>query len=267
MARSIAFVGGGNMARALIAGLASSDQWQIHVVDQEEPLLESLRAEFKCSVCNVIDEQIGENDIIVLAVKPNVVPDVCLKLEPLLKNQLIVSVAAGVSTSSTSGWLGGYSRIVRAMPNTPALARAGMTGLFATPQVEIAWRAVMDELFCSVGEILWCTAESDIDAVTAISGSGPAYVFYFVEAMIEAARQFGFSQSDAMSLATQTFCGAMKLLAVSEESPEILRQRVTSKGGTTAAAISALESHGVKDAIVKAAQAARHRAIELSEGK
>jgi len=259
----IAFIGGGNMARALISGLQLSDGWSIHVVDSDEPTCQTLVRDFGCTASGEIDSRVREVDLLVFAVKPNVMKSVCLEVGHLPSKQIALSVAAGIETARISDWLGVHKKVARAIPNTPVLARQGMTGLYATKDVGDSDRRVLSDLFNAVGKTLWCDTEDTIDQVTAVSGSGPAYVFYFIEAMIQAAKQIGFEERNASTLAMQTLRGAVALLEASGESPELLRERVTSKGGTTAAAIGTLETRGVMLAIVEAVQAARDRAIDI----
>jgi pyrroline-5-carboxylate reductase len=173
-------------------------------------------------------------------------------------------VAAGIRTDSICTWLT-TDRVVRTMPNTPALVGQGMTALFACPGVSATERVQVEQVIATTGQYLWVEQESHLDAVTALSGSGPAYVFFFLEAMTEAGTGMGLSQEQAYRLAVATFSGASSLAAASSEPPEVLRQRVTSKGGTTYAAISAMESAGIKPAFVKAMQAAEQRARELGD--
>jgi pyrroline-5-carboxylate reductase len=193
------------------------------------------------------------------------VPEVAHALAPVAARALVVSIAAGVRVGDLSRWLGGHARIVRAMPNTPALSLAGMTGLYAPPQVTQADRTHAGEILGAAGDTIWVTDETQIDAITAVSGSGPAYVFYFIEALEQAAAELGFEPPAARRLALATFSGAVKLAAESTDPVSTLRSRVTSKGGTTERALAELDRHGVRDAIVSAARAAAERSRELGE--
>ncbi|VVD84312.1 pyrroline-5-carboxylate reductase [Pandoraea cepalis] len=262
----IVFIGGGNMARALISGLSSavSDN-SFHVIDKSDEILIALREDFGCTVSSEMDETVKNADVIVIAVKPHIVNEVCGVLHPFLSDQVVISIASAVPHEKISQWLHGYTTLVRAMPNTPALVRAGMTGLFAPAGVDDSARNLASNVFRSVGEVIWCGSESMIDSVTAISGSGPAYVFYLVESMMEAGRRLGFDNNQARMLAEATAVGAMELLRQSGESATLLRTRVTSKGGTTAAAISTLEHLSVMEAVVRAAFAARDWAVEMRD--
>ena len=264
----IAFIGGGNMATALIAGLVEEGGagTQVHVVDPNPDALARLAARYGASTSGAIDAALGAVDVIVLAVKPQQMRDVAQALAPHLKaGPLVLSIAAGIRGADLSRWLGGYGAIVRAMPNTPALIGMGVTGLVAAAGVSAAQRAAADSVLRAVGQTVWLDDEALIDPVTAVSGSGPAYVFYFLEAMQAAAVEMGLNPEQGKQLALATFAGATQLAAQSDESLEVLRQRVTSKGGTTHAAITSMESSGVKAAIVAAMKAAAARGRALGD--
>jgi pyrroline-5-carboxylate reductase len=190
---------------------------------------------------------------------------VARELATLLKRQVVLTIAAGIRLSDLSRWLLGYRRLVRAMPNTPALIGAGIAGLYALPGVDSEGRARAAGVLEAVGGILWCELEEALDAVTAVSGSGPAYVFYFLEALDAAAREVGFTPAEARRLAFATFSGAIRLAEQSDSEPAILRAQVTSKGGTTESAIAALDEARVKAAVVAAVKAAAERAKDLGE--
>jgi len=261
----IAFLGGGNMATALIAGLLKTGRRpeDIHVVDIEAQARERLAREHRVSTSASIDTQLQGAECIVLAVKPQQMRDVARELAPFLGGALVVTIAAGIRYTDLSRWLGGHTRIVRAMPNTPALTLAGITGLYAPGSVSADDRNRADQILGAAGRTLWVDTEEEIDAVTAVSGSGPAYVFYFIQALQEAAADLGFDSEAARLLAIETFRGAVKLAAESTELPATLRARVTSKGGTTERAIAELERSGVRAAILRAAHAAAERSGEL----
>jgi len=261
----IAFLGGGNMATALIAGLLKTGRRpeDIHVVDIEAQARERLAREHRVSTSASIDTQLQGAECIVLAVKPQQMRDVARELAPFLGGALVVTIAAGIRYTDLSRWLGGHTRIVRAMPNTPALTLAGITGLYAPGSVSADDRNRADQILGAAGRTLWVDTEEEINAVTAVSGSGPAYVFYFIEALQEAAADLGFDSDAARLLAIETFRGAVKLAAESTELPATLRARVTSKGGTTERAIAELERSGVRAAILRAAHAAAERSREL----
>lgn len=263
----IAFIGGGNMAAALIGGLvkrgtAASD---LYAIDPNEDARARIHAQFGVKTGATADTALRDYDAIVLAVKPQVMKSVAAALAPQLATQLVVSIAAGIRGSDIARWLDGYTRIVRAMPNTPALIGMGVTGLVALPGVDAAGRSLASDVLGAVGNTVWFDDEAKIDAVTAISGSGPAYVFYFIEALQEAARQLGLGDEEGRALALATFAGAAQLAVQSDEPASVLRERVTSKGGTTAAALASFEAQGVKAAIVKGVLAADARAKEMGD--
>ncbi len=266
----IAFIGGGNMASALIAGLAGqlTAGANIHVVDPNPGQLARLADGFGVTTAPQIDEAVGAADVIVLAVKPQQMREVAAGLLPQLKGKdgaLLLSIAAGIRSADLSRWLGGYGAIVRAMPNTPALIGRGITGMVAMAGVTPAQQSAADDIMKAVGATVWLDDEALIDPVTAVSGSGPAYVFYFIEAMQQAAQELGLSAEQGKQLALATFAGAAQLAAQSPDEVAVLRERVTSKGGTTYAALQSMEQAGVKQAIVAAVRAAAARGRELGE--
>ncbi len=263
----ISFVGGGNMAAALIGGLAGklTAAENIHVVDLNAEALDRLQKQFGVRTSQTIDAAIADSDVVVLAVKPQQMKDVVAQLAPHIGSQLILSIAAGIRAVDLSRWLGGHNAIVRTMPSTPALIGKGVTGLVATSGVSTEQRAAADAVLHAVGETVWLEDEELIDSVTAVSGSGPAYVFYFIEAMQQAAQEMGLTSEQGNALAISTFVGAAQLAAQSSDPVSVLRERVTSKGGTTYAALTSMEQSGVKAAIVKAMKAAAARGKELGE--
>lgn len=263
----LGFIGGGNMASALIGGVKASmaDQVSLHVVDINQQTLNRLETEWQVSTALQVDQRLAELDVIVLAVKPQQFRDALESLKPYLQHQLLISIAAGIRASDMQDWLSGYSNIVRTMPNTPALINQGMTGLFALPAVSQRERDVAEKIMEAVGQTLWLEQEHLLDVVTAVSGSGPAYVFYFIEAMQAAARDLGLSDEAARRLSLATFQGAASLAMHASEDVSILRERVTSKGGTTYAALSQLQAHQVHAAIVAAINAATERGRQLGE--
>ncbi|MDD2727730.1 pyrroline-5-carboxylate reductase [Malikia sp.] len=265
-ATRIAFIGGGNMASAIIGGLIQQglDGDRITVV---EPLPEQrarLQAQFGVRTEAAAGPALQGSDLVVWAVKPQVFKQVARDCAAQVAGALHLSVAAGIRSDSIAAWLGS-ERIVRAMPNTPALVGQGMTGLYARAAVEAADRALIDAVIGTTGQFLWVRQEADLDAVTALSGSGPAYVFYFLEAMRQAGTEMGLDAETATRLAIGTFAGAARLARDASEPPEVLRERVTSKGGTTYAALCSLEDSGVKASFVKALHAAGQRAKELGD--
>ena len=263
----ITFIGGGNMASAIIGGLIRR-RWPrqaIRVVEVDPAARARLARKFRITARAVLDAGAAGSNCIVLAVKPQQLREVARVLQPLLATQLVITIAAGVRVRDLSRWLGGYPRIVRVMPNTPALALAGISGLYAGRAVNAAGRAAAQRILGSIGATLWFKREDDLDAVTAVSGSGPAYVYYFVEALEHAGRELGLAANAARQLALETFAGALKLAMQADEAPATLRERVTSKGGTTERALASLESDRVKDAIVRAVKAAAARSRGLGE--
>ena len=262
----IAFIGGGNMASAIIGGLLRQGMpaSQITVVEPFADTAARLQKDFGVTVLSVAGPSLGQAQLVVWAVKPQVFKEAAAPVASHTRQALHLSVAAGIRTSSICAWLGS-DRVVRTMPNTPALVGQGMTALFACPGVSAAEKAQVEQVIATTGQYLWVTQESHLDAVTALSGSGPAYVFFFLEAMTEAGVGMGLPAEQAYKLAVATFSGASSLAAASSESPEVLRQRVTSKGGTTYAAITSMENAGIKPAFVKAMQAAEQRARELGD--
>lgn len=264
---NITFIGGGNMGSAMIGGLLRK-RWPrkaIQVVEVAPPQRERLARELKVRTHGGLDARAMKTDCIVLAVKPQQVREVALALKPLLRSQLVVTIAAGIRVANLSRWLGGYRRIVRVMPNTPALALAGVSGLYAHPAVSAGERAAAGKILGAVGATLWLEREEDLDAITAVSGSGPAYVFYFMEALERAARELGLPPDAARRLALGTFAGAVKLVTQAGEAPETLRSQVTSRGGTTERALASMEADRVKEAIVRAVRAAAERSRELGD--
>lgn len=261
----ITFIGGGNMAGAIIAGLATLGRrdLSIHVVDRNPEKCERMKAEYGITYSNLLCEADVASDIVVLAIKPQQLKALATQLSPWIQQQLIVSVAAGIRTDSLATWLGNYNRIVRVMPNTPSQVLQGMSGLFATDSVSSDEKNVVDTLFAAVGKTVWVNSEAGIDKITAISGSGPAYVFYMVEALASAARELGFDADMADVLAAQTFKGAIALLDASGEAPATLRANVTSKKGTTEQGILSLTEDNLAAIVTKAARRAEARAIEL----
>jgi len=264
---TIGFIGGGNMATALIAGLANklTDADRIHVIDLNAESVARLSQQYGVSTTSLMDEKLRDLDVVIFAVKPQQMQQVIASFAPFLRSQLLLSVAAGIRADDMSRWLGGYQKIVRAMPNTPAMIGKGMSGLFALTAVDAEQRANVQMIMQAVGDTLWVEQESMIDAVTAISGSGPAYVFYFIEALQEAAVALGFDAKQAQQLAMNTFSGAVQLAQQSDDPVQVLREKVTSKGGTTYAALSSMEQHGLKNIIARATQAAAQRGKELGE--
>ncbi len=263
---TIAFIGGGNMASAIIGGLIRQGMRpeQITVVEPFEETAAKLQRDFGITALPAANPALAQAQLVVWAVKPQLFSEAAAPVMPFTRQALHLSVAAGIRTDSISRWVG-TDRVVRCMPNTPALVGQGMTALYPCPTVTEEDKALVAQVVGTTGQYLWVAQESQLDAVTALSGSGPAYVFYFLEAMTEAGVGMGLSPAQAYQLAVATFSGAASLAAASTETPEVLRQRVTSKGGTTYAALTAMESSGVKPAFIQAMQAAELRARELGD--
>jgi pyrroline-5-carboxylate reductase len=263
----ITFLGGGNMANALIGGLLKTGFVAVDIAVVEIGAEGRARLEQAYGVrCYAAAEAAAlDCDIVLLSVKPQQMREACTPLVPYLKQQLIISIAAGLRLADLSRWLGGYDKLVRTMPNTPALIGAGVTGLYALPAVSEAGRASAERVLQAVGSTLWIVDEAQMDAVTAVSGSGPAYAFLFIEALQEAAAQLGFTPEQARQLSIETALGAAKLAAQSDEPASILRERVTSKGGTTEAALRTMAERGVKEGIVAGILAADARGRELGD--
>ncbi|VVD86548.1 pyrroline-5-carboxylate reductase [Pandoraea horticolens] len=263
----IAFIGGGNMANALIGGLVKrgTAPRDILAIDVNESTRESLAKQYGVETASAPNDRLRDYDTLVLAVKPQVLKDVAQALQPHLNGQLVISIAAGIRASDLARWLGGHNQIVRCMPNTPALIGMGITGLAALSGVDSDQRKRAENVLGAAGQIVWVQKESQLDGVTAISGSGPAYVFYFIEALEQAAQELGFTPEQGRQLAIATFTGASQLAAQSSEPVSVLRERVTSKGGTTFAALSSFERDAIKAAIVRGVHAANTRAKELGD--
>jgi pyrroline-5-carboxylate reductase len=262
----IAFIGGGNMATAIIGGLLRQGRAAstILVIDPNEEQRQRLSQTLGVVTLPAPDAALSTVGTVVWAVKPQQFKDAAAACSAHTAQALHYSVMAGLRSSDMARLLG-TPRVVRAMPNTPALVGQGMTGLFARPEVSAVEKQQVQDMVATTGQWLWVDQEADLDAVTALSGSGPAYVFYFIEAMVQAASDMGLSAEQGRALALATFGGATTLAAQSDEPPSVLRERVTSKGGTTHAALSSMEASGVKAAFVAAMRAAQKRAGELGD--
>jgi pyrroline-5-carboxylate reductase len=265
----ISFIGAGNMASSLIGGLIA-DGWnpdQILISDRSETQREAVRSRYPIHSCENNTNAVESADIIVLAVKPQVLREVAEGIADALKQKqpLVISIAAGVRVSDLSRWLGNYSMIVRTMPNTPSLVQSGATGMFAHNAVDDKQRNLAETVLRAVGLTLWVDNEDLLDAVTALSGSGPAYFFYVMEAMEQAGIELGLPQETARLLTLQTAFGAAKMALESSESPAVLRERVTSPGGTTERALSILSDGNLSGLFSKALKGARDRSQELAK--
>ncbi len=267
----ITFLGGGNMATALIGGMLERGfaAAGIQTVELGEAARAALTQRFGVRAVDAFDAAAIDCDVLVLAVKPQQMKAALAPLAGRLQSTLVISIAAGLRLADLGRWLGSpgapYTRLVRCMPNTPALIGAGVTGLYADPSVDAAGCAAAERILGAVGSTVWADDEAQMDAVTAISGSGPAYVFHFIEALEAAGRSLGFDEAGARRLAIDTVLGAARLAAGSEDAPTVLRQKVTSKGGTTEAALASLAAAGWHDELVAAVKAAEARGRELGE--
>lgn len=272
----ITFVGGGNMASALIGGLIKegTSPSQLRVIEINEANRKRLRNTYGVIVFETPEQEaIAESDVVVLAVKPQQMKGVAVQLAPLLvAGQIVLSIAAGIRLTDLAKWLGGAQALVlvRAMPNTPALVGAGVTGLcgYSFPPMHLLnnqQRESIEKIVGAVGSFAWVDDETKMDAITAVSGSGPAYVFYFIEALEAAGIALGLPAAQARELALATFQGAAQLASQSEDAPAVLRAKVTSKGGTTERAIQSMEDAAVKEKVVAAVKAAATRSRELGD--
>ena len=272
--KKISFIGGGNMAQALISGLIGRGikPTDITVADPSADIRERLKSQ-KINTVDPTGTTESDNsqiavqtaDVVVLAVKPQVMSKVVSDFAEVLDQQLVISVAAGLSTDSISKMLGGYNNIVRAMPNTPAMIQKGATGLYATAQISDTDKKLAAALMAASGLVIWVEEESQLHAVTAVSGSAPAYFFYMIESMIDAAVEQGLDRNQAAALAMQTALGAAQMTITSDETPAELRRKVTSPNGTTQAAIESLQQDNFAQTIKTAMQACYARSEEISK--
>ena len=263
----IAFLGGGNMASALIGGLVSKgfDRRSISVIEVAAGARERLAGQHGVHASAAPDEATAQADVLVLAVKPQDMRAAVSTVRETIQQKLVVSIAAGIRLRALSRWLGGHSRLVRCMPNTPALIGCGITALYALPGVTAAEKEQAQSILGAVGEVIWVDEERLLDPVTAVSGSGPAYVYWFIEQMAKAGMKLGLSEKDSNRLALQTVLGAAKLAAQSSQAPSELRQQVTSKGGTTEAALKVFDEEKLAEKFMKALEAASRRGAALGE--
>jgi pyrroline-5-carboxylate reductase len=266
------FIGGGNMATALIGGMLArgADASEFRVVEPSADARRRLGEQYagvqlfaECS-----PDAVAGTALVVLAVKPQQMRDAASALAPQLPRvpgPVVLSIAAGIRLADLGRWLNGYARLVRAMPNTPALIGKGISGAFAAASVDAEGRSLVSSILEAAGEQIWVDDEATLDLVTAVSGSGPAYVFYFIEALDAAAKELGIAPADARRLALSTFAGSVALAQSSHAEPAALRAQVTSKGGTTERAIAAMEAASVKSSIIEGVKAAARRAAEMGD--
>ncbi|MDF0604058.1 pyrroline-5-carboxylate reductase [Neisseriaceae bacterium TC5R-5] len=260
----ITFIGGGNMASAIIAGLSREASHQLRVIDPDRSKLEFLQSQYGVDVSESLPAGWNQDDIVLLAVKPQQLPALCQEIASRLGGALLISIAAGIQLAALRRWLAS-ERIIRAMPNTPAMVGKGVTGLYAPATISAADRQSAQTIMQATGLTVWLEQESGIDDITCVSGSGPAYVFYFIESMIEAAIKAGFAENEARQLVLATFDGAVELARQSPLPVANLRQNVMSKGGTTERAIARFEAEQVKAAIIAGAMDCRERSIEMGQ--
>jgi len=263
----IAFIGGGNMASALIGGLIArgTRRAAICVIEPVPVARRRLAARFKVHTSAALDARALAADTVVLAVKPQDMRAAAAPLLGKLGARLVISVAAGIRLRDLARWLGGHAKLIRCMPNTPALIGAGIAGLYAPPGIKAAERRSAEHILGAVGKVVWVKDEALLDPVTAVSASGPAYVFWFIEQLALAGQGLGLAPEVAQELALQTVLGSAQLAAGSKEPPAVLRERVTSKGGTTAAALRVFEEEGLAERFRRAVAAASRRGSEMGD--
>ena len=266
--RTIAFIGAGNMASAIFGGMieAGYPADRIIATARSRDTLEALEQRYGVTTTQDNADAVARADVIVLGVKPQMMHDVCQALAPAVQERkpLVISVAAGITCDSLERWLGGELAIIRCMPNTPSLVGVGASGLYATSRVTDEQRALMDEMLTAVGIVEWVEEEGLLEAVTGISGSGPAYFFLFIEALEAAGIELGLDAETARRLALQTGRGAAQMAFTSEHEPAELRRRVCSPNGTTERAINSFEGDGLREIVSRAAKASSARAAELA---
>lgn len=263
--KTIAFIGGGNMATAIISKMVASD-WNpkdITVIDRNPEKLEKLHNEYGVNVFDKPQARLAEIDAVLLAVKPQQLAEAIQSCKEWIEDALVISIAAGVRIEDLSYMLG-HDRICRAMPNTPMKIGKGVCGLYATKEADQYHRFIVS-VFAACGEIVWCDKESMLEAVTAVSGSGPAYVFRFIEALEAAALSYGFNEAQARRIAISTVLGSAELAKQSGEAPSELRVKVTSKGGTTYEALKVMDQHHFMELMKEAMDACKQRADELGD--
>ena len=265
----ITFIGGGNMATSLIGGLIANDYpaEQITVAEPDADKLAQLQQQFNVHTTTDNNQAISQSDVVVLAVKPQIMQQVCKAAANAVqaRQPLVISIAAGILSTDIDRWLGGNCSLVRCMPNTPSLLQAGATGLFANASVSSEQKQIAENILSSAGITLWVAEENLLDAVTAVSGSGPAYFFLLMETMQKAGEQLGLDSDTAKQLTLQTALGAARMATTGEDDPATLRAKVTSKGGTTEAAINHFMNNGIEQLVSGALTSARDRATELAD--
>lgn len=257
------------MASSLVGGLLANGYpaQQLCVAEPDAQKQQLLHQQFGITVSGDNSQAAAQTDVLVLAVKPQILQTVCRSIADSVQQRrpLVISIAAGIRSTDIERWLGGNCPLVRCMPNTPALVQTGATGLFANAQVDGQQKQLAEDILGAAGITLWVEQETLLDAVTAVSGSGPAYFFLLMECMQKAGEQLGLDADSARQLSLQTALGAARMATAGEDDPATLRNKVTSKGGTTEAAINCFQQNGLEDLVTKALTAARDRAIELAD--
>lgn len=268
---SVTFLGGGNMASALIAGLLAKGQavTRLHVIETDAQKRQDFAEQgifaYDAHDIEQVKTALSQAEVVVLAVKPQVLKEVLAPLKALWHGQLVISIVAGIETDSLKSWLGNQVKLVRAMPNTPAMIQMGATGLFASQGVTEQLKATAEQVMKATGLVLWVEDEKLLHAVTAVSGSAPAYFFYLLENMIQAGESFGLTNQQATALAMQTALGSAQMALTSHDSPTELRRKVTSPNGTTESAIAEMDKHHMNQIIQQAMQACVNRSQALSQ--
>ncbi len=263
----LAFIGGGNMASALIGGLIArgAKPGAISVVEPVPAARRKLAARFKVHASAVPDARTAAADTLLLAVKPQDMRAAVGPLAGKLRGKLVISVAAGIRLKDLSRWLGGHAKLIRCMPNTPALIGAGIAGLYAPAGASASEKRRAERILGAVGKVVWVKQEALLDPVTAVSASGPAYVFWFIEQLAAAGTALGLEPGASAQLALETVLGSARLAAAAKEPPAVLRERVTSKGGTTAAALKVFDDEALAERFKRAVAAASRRGAEMGE--
>jgi pyrroline-5-carboxylate reductase len=261
----ITFLGGGNMASALIGGLIAkgAEARSITVIEVSPAARERLAARYPVHIATAPNASVNRAEVLVLAVKPQDAKAALASIS--IHKQLVLSIAAGLTLGTISRWLGAYRKLVRCMPNTPALIGAGVAALYALPEVAAEEKAKAESILAAVGEVVWVAEERLLDPVTAVSGNGPAYVFWFIEQLAATGEKLGLEKQTAMKLALHTVLGAAKLAAASAESPAALRKNVTSRGGTTEAALKVFDEEKLAERFGRAIEAGSLRAVQMGK--
>jgi pyrroline-5-carboxylate reductase len=264
---NLAFIGGGNMASALIGGLIAkgAKPGALSVVEPVAAARRKLAARYKVHASAAPDARTAAADTLLLAVKPQDMRAAVAPLAGKLRGKLVISVAAGIRLKDLSRWLGGHARLIRCMPNTPALIGAGIAGLYAPPAASAVEKRRAERILRAVGKVVWVKDESLLDPVTAVSASGPAYVFWFIEQLAAAGTALGLEPGASAQLALETVLGSAQLAAAAKEPPSVLRERVTSRGGTTAAALKVFEDEALAERFRRAIEAASRRGAEMGD--